>query len=907
MGLPAVVLGQGAAGPAVSGAKAPGQVPGQAGELTDAQKEAQKEAEKYAKAVEGLTRTSGDMTLYRRKKDVLIELDESDLGRLVCFQATVSVGVGADGLQAGDPLNFETVELYRFEKAGDDDVRLVKPQLGRRWSFDDPLAVASARSFPEAILANYKIEARDPIRKKLLVNITRMFDGTLVGLPATISSTIGPGYTADAANSDLEMVKAFPENAVVRARLHFRKSQGGGEDGFAAALRLLLGISGPPLADARSLPLVISHNMWFRRDRGYVPRLADPRVGFFTVDFFDVAKMNQLNRTTRFIQRFHLEKKDPLAAMSEPVKPIVWYLDHSIPDYYRPAVRDGILFWNKAFERLGYRNAIVVLDAPQDPDWDHADGRFNVVRWTMTEDSAYGVALFRVDPLTGEILNASVTIDANYPASAFTEFAEDVSGVGGAQGLSGATISGVERDAWIDPEGHARDLRRLVEEPMARHGWRRSGCDHARGICAERGYGLAVMEASGAKVDRDKFVHGMVADLVAHEVGHCLGLRHNFAASTQNTLAQLADDSWVASRGVAASVMDYTPLNVAAVLAGTKSFYNPTVGVYDLWAIEYGYAEVPGETPEAERAGLNAIASRSGLPGLMYLTDEDADGVNPLAVRWDLGQDVIGYLRLREQSDLLLRRYALTRAVQNGEPYTRRNALLLRTLRSGFRNALVAARQVGGVEFRRHFKGDVGERPTLRPVAVSQQRAAMRFILDVAFRGEMADLPQEVLFGMSGAPDANGANYIAPLRQFLGMNQRLVLATLTSQAKLDAISENAFKTREGGQRYTVAEHYNALFAEVFKEIGTDAEISPLRRDLQRFFLGALIGQSVASGGTVNEDARVVASQGVRRIGARVKSALGRPGLSDEMTRLHLQDMDGQIDRFLNRVATAAVN
>ncbi|MEZ5162619.1 MAG: DUF5117 domain-containing protein [Fimbriimonadaceae bacterium] len=159
--------------------------------------------------------------------------------------------------------------------------------------------------------------------------------------------------------------------------LHFRKGSSG-DDGEGSLLAMLLGLSGPPVADGRSLPLTLSFNMWWAPDNGYQPRLADPRVGFFTVDYFDVTKMKEVDRNVRLINRFDLKKNT--ASRSEPVEPIVWYLDHSVPEEYKAAVKEGILFWNKAFEKLGYINAIQVKDAPNDPDWDHADGRFNVIR-----------------------------------------------------------------------------------------------------------------------------------------------------------------------------------------------------------------------------------------------------------------------------------------------------------------------------------------------------------------------------------------------------------------------------------------------------------------------------------------------------------------------------------------------
>ncbi|MCA0362045.1 MAG: zinc-dependent metalloprotease [Armatimonadetes bacterium] len=856
--------------------------------------EGEKEAEKFAKAIEGLEKTSGEVTLYRRKKEILMELDEAQLGKIFFVQPTISTGVGTDGLQAGDPLGYDGVDVFRFDRGAEDELRLMRPNLDYRWPASDPLALSSSRSFPEAILGNFKIEAKDTARKKLLVNVTRLFDGNLYGLNQVVSMMGGPGFMPDSANSDIASIRAFPENAVIRTRVHFRKSQAGGDDDLGSLLAALFGSSGPPLADGRSLPLTLSFNFWFDRDRGYQPRYADPRVGFFTSDYFDVAKLKQPDRTVRLIQRFHLEKKDPTAAMSEPVKPIVWVLDPSIPEEYRQGVRDGILYWNKTYEAIGYRNAIVVQDAPNTPDYDHADGRFNVVRWTMTKNSAYAVAWFRPNPITGEILNAAVTVDANYPASMFTEFREEVAG-------------GTPRGKWFDENQEQTILRQRVEEPMRKAGFRKVGCNHAEGFCENRSESFMVMKAAGVPVDEKEFVRLAVADLVAHEVGHCLGLRHNFAASTLHDGAALANPAVIDAQAVAASVMDYTPLNLAAVLKGHAKYYNPKIGVYDEWAIAYGYKDFPGTTPDEEKPFLQSHAQRSGSRGLIYLTDDDADGINPLAVRWDLGSDTVEYAKMSLQASELLKQYALTDATKNGQSYTRRNALLLRSLRAGSRAAMTAIRLVGGVEFRRQLKGDVGEVPTLRPVSSAKQRQAMAMILPTVFRASVNDLPQDVLFGMSQDPDAGGDSYNAPLRQFMGTNQRLVLAMLTSYDKLDAIAENAFKTQNPANRYTLAEHYGSITTEVFSEIGKDQAIADLRRDLQRYYLGVLISHSLASGGTINDDARAIVGVTIRQVSKRIKAQLASKNLTDETTKIHLADMDGQIDRFLQRQAMASAN
>lgn len=845
--------------------------------------EDQKAAQKYSEKIKDLKKFTGDFTSYQRKNEILIELTHDQLGKLFCAQATIAVGVGTDGLQAGDPLNADAIDVFEFRRGPAEDIQLIKPNLKYRFDKSNPLAATSERSFPHAILENYSIEAEDPIKKLILINATDFFHGELFNVRSA-TGVASPGYMPDKQNFAVESIRSFPENSVVRYQLHFKKLGGGDDGGLAALLSALFGISGPPLADSRSLPLTINYNLWFRRDTGYQPRLADPRVGYFTTDFFDVAKFNTPDRTTRLIQRYNLKKKDPTAALSEPVKPIVWYLDHSIPEYYRQGVRDGILYWQSAFEKAGFKNALVVKDAPDHDDFNHADGRYNVVRWTMTTDQAYAVAWFRPDPITGEILNSGVTVDANYPAGAFTEFRDEV-------------VGRTQHKPWFDSESKESLIRTQVDPTLHKHGFSRTNCNHANGLAENAAFAFNLMKAKGVPVDEKEYVRLMVADLVAHEVGHCLGLRHNFAASTYKSTQDLKDYEGIKNSAIASSVMDYTPLNLVAILEGHPGYYNPVVGPYDNWAIEYGYGEIPNRTTEGESFTLGEIARKYGQPGLLYLTDEDADGLNPLSVRWDLGSDLVESLKVNDRASTLLRNYAINNATSFGESYARRNSILLRTIRTTFRNASIASRTIGGIEFRRHLRGDTNEVPNLQPVSAKQQTDAMNFIMSTALSVNSLNLNQDVLLNMAQDPNAGGSDYNAPLRNYIATQQMLTAASLMSPDRITNILENEFKLKGNQPKYTLQTHYKLFVEGIFTELSKPGSITPLRRDLQTYTLENLINQVDAEAGTIHPDGKLIASLWLETLQPQIAAKLKQAGL-DQMTTLHLKAMAKSIAEIL---------
>ena len=492
--------------------------------------------------------------------------------------------------------------------------------------------------------------------------------------------------------------------------MHYR-SQGGGS---MASLLALLGL-GPShhLEDSRSVPLQVTYSMWYRSESDYMPRLSDPRIGYFTQDHFSLDRFDKVDREKRYIARFNLKKREPGAKLSPPIEPIVWYIDHSVPERFRPAIRDGILSWNRAFEQIGFKDALVVKDAPKDEDWDHAASTRNLIRWVVSEKSAYAVAWFRQDPLTGEVLNAAVNVDANYPSVMLKQHGLTIS-------QARSEIQRVSRANFLKSEEPSQPkLENLLagRTEQTRFGnWQNVECQFAEGLSEQASMAWTLLQANGSKVSEDDFMFHFMSDLIAHEVGHCLGLRHNFAGSTNVSTNDLLNDNLLREVGVSASVMDYTAINTVAVDRGYGVFFNEEVGPYDLWAIEYGYSPIPASTPEGERYLLNQIAKRSGEPGHLFLTDEDADGINPLSVRYDLGSDTLAWIRTSIDGNENLRSYAATRYVKTGEGYGERNRLIIRTYERTFRDAAMAGRFIGGVEMRRHHRGDVLAKPTLAPV-----------------------------------------------------------------------------------------------------------------------------------------------------------------------------------------------
>lgn len=862
----------------------------------------------YERAIKDLVKHEGAFTIYERRREVLLEIPEEKLGKLFYVQAAFHHGFSQDPVQAGSPLGGQAVDVYRFDRKGD-ELWLVRPNLRYRWTKDDPFAIAAERSMPEAILADFRVEQYNPETKRVLINATPLFNGELNFLGMLVTILGGSQYSLDRDKSGIDRVIQGGDITTVRMNYHFfspRPGMGGAENPLAA----LLGGFNNQAEDQRSLPLKMTWTLQFRPEAStYMPRVADPRVGYFTQDYWALDRFFRMDRTQRFINRWHLEKKDPKAAISEPVKPIVWTIDHSIPERWRPAVRDGILRWNRAFEALGFRNAIQVVDAPKDdPNYDHADGRRNVVRFTMTEDSGYAIALFRTDPFTGQILNASVTLDANFVNYINAEYLGSTipSATGMPMKLDLARQSLTRRQANVPAPkelllGLEQRRNAQADEVMRRLGWTPFFCSVGREHMMNASMNFVKMRAAGLNISGQKYVESYLADVVAHEVGHCLGLRHNFVSSTNLTTAQLGDAACCDEHGVAASVMEYTPTNVMAILNNMpNALHNRSIGVYDMHAIRYGYMDIAADTPDGERYALSQVARRGGEKGLGFMTDEDADGVDPYVVRFDLAKDPLNYKDREIFAARKARRWAVTTLPRVGESYTERNMIILRTLLLQFRESMAATTFVTGVVGNRNFRGDVNERPTLRPVEPAVARQAMQMISREALSVTSVDVPDAVLQTMSlDYNTGEGNQFTAPLRSVLSFNQQMILAQLLSVNAMEAVLENSFKMPNDRNAYTIDEHVGMVTGAVFSEIGQNRRISSLRRELQSFALEAMITQASASG--ISAEIRRVAEDGIQRVKSSVDRQLKSTAALDTASISHLSSMSRAIQRYQNRM------
>ena len=431
-------------------------------------------------------------------------------------------------------------------------------------------------------------------------------------------------------------------------------------------------------------------------------------------------------------------------------------------------------------------------------------------------------------------------------------------------------------------------------------------CQEQDYAAQEMNFALDLLEARG-DIDPDgpeaeAFVLADIKDVVMHEVGHALGLRHNFRASTIYSQSQLNDPDFTREHGIAGSVMEYNAVNIA--LKGEKqgSYGMTTLGPYDYWAIEYGYAEIP---PQEEEARLKQIAARNAEPQLAYATDEDsAVAIDPEANMSDLGNDPLDFARRRMVLARELWDRWQSRDLKDGESYS----VLRRTVTRGLlvvgQSSTTVAKYIGGVSTLRDHAGSA--RAPLTPVAAAKQREALKIIENGIFSSDSFRFKPEFMRRLQvdylDRNDIFGVGLSTPgvdyslAGQVLEI-QRGVLGNLMSDAVAQRIIDSEVKLDNPKAGFHLSELYDSLHRAIWSELKSGQEISPLRRNLQREHLARVASALVRPSPALPPDAKALLRQDARALRDELKVAATKPVWSKE-TKAHIDEASVTLDEAL---------
>lgn len=825
---------------------------------------------RYDDLIKDATRLDGMFTLYRQKERLLLELAPDQLGQPFLVVATLESGLGERGILSGMPLNYFEASVYLFRRVND-TLHLVQRNPRFRSSDNGPVQRAVQRSFSDAVVAALRIEAEHPDRKTLLVSLNGVLLSDLPELSAMLSG-LGAAYTLSADRSYFGTVKAFPQNVEIESVLQFSASRSASVES---------------LVDGRHLTLRVRYSLSQMPPPGFKPRLADPRIGYFLTVHKEFSDDRRPQAFVRYINRWRLEPSDPTAPLSPPRKPIIFWLENAIPVAYREPIRQGVLLWNKAFERIGIRNAIEVRQMPDDADWDPADVRYNVIRWITSNTPSFGaMGPSRVDPFTGEILDADIVFEG-----------ENIRGM----------RSYYRRYLGLPEELSEAPPPPATRPPFATCSFGLERSEQAPLVHLTRH--LLLGPTADTEKAIDEVVRASLVEIAAHEVGHTLGLRHNFAASNFLRPNELHNPEITRRMGICASVMEYNPPNLAPPGVRQGELFSSTLGPYDYWAIEYGYRVLPGKTPEEDLPELRKIAARSAERGHAYATDEDmTDDLDPRAARFDLSSDPLEWAR--GQLDLI--RTLLPRVEKL---LTRPNVTyadlrrVFDTLLTEYRNkAEPITRHVTGQYVSKSFPGDPGGRRPYHLVPLAKKRAALAALERYYLGRDVFRFQPEVLNSLGveryshwGVPPSAFGRLDYPIHDRIAQIYQTVLGQLTSPRALARLRDDERRAPRGTPILTQADLFAWLSRVCWSELDSTTgriAIDSFRRVLQREHLTRLVTFVVQPPAELPADSRALAAFELRRLRSRIAAALRRAGAMDTMTRAHLEDANARIAKAL---------
>lgn len=872
--------------------------------------------EDYTKVVSSLN--EGSMyTLYRRDKDgqVLAELPAHFESQRVFVGFTVSAGTPTAGIQFS--------ERYVYWKRYDDKLALIQPQLGTRSSGDFESKQSATQLFTDRVLLSVPIKTMGPGGGPVID-----MDGLLVGQAGKFFGRAASGLQTDLTR--IVKAKAFPKNITLAFEV---------PDGNGQLITLAYSMSVLP------------------ESTGYSSREADPRIGYFATAYFDLAKVEDNDGWTRYINRWKLEKAESSLTNSPPKEPIVFYLDHKTPVRYRRWVREGVLEWNKAYEQVGIINAVEVYqqDARSGAhmDKDPEDVRYNFIVWN-SNNASFAIGPSRVDPRTGQILDADVVMNDGWLRFAASQFEQNL-GQEAIEGFTPETLAWLDQRPQWDPrmrlaspehrdevrvQRHAR-LAQKHSDAIAREGSlaepRLTTLGQAEydglagrsvqvnGHCSyayDRGMDLAMIRSSlidlpGFENDDsidgapEGFIGGVVKDVVMHEVGHVLGLRHNFVASSIYTIDEINSDEWRdENKPITGSVMDYNAMNYSDDgEIGAGPYFMTTLGAYDMWAIEYGYSF---------EDDLKPILARVGEDELPYLTDEDTWGPDPYARRRDMGKDVLNFVDIEMELVQNLRGEILDRVYEEGESWQKVRNAYMSLFGRQIRAVSNSANWIGGVHINRDRMGDPGDRNPTEPVSAKKQRRALGQVIEYTFSDDAYGLTPELMNKMSVDKwwDGGGFRTIATDPQLsvhdmvVGV-QSAAMTMVMNPSTLRRVYDNEFRIPSDEEAITLPEVLETISAAVWSELdgrvtdhftARDPMISSLRRNLQAEHLDRLIDLTLPSGeisGAAGRPIANLAGHHLRKIHTKVDNTLKQANSKiDPYTVAHLEEAKSRIERAL---------
>ena len=680
---------------------------------TPTQKAVPKKKDKtIADLTKGSKKIEGLFTIYQDTVTGSVKLlvKEDQLNKDFIYFSQIANGVTDAGAFRG---SFRANSVFHVTKYFN-RLEFLAPNTSFYFDKNSALSKSSEANISDAVLASGKLLASDDEKGEYLIDADGLF---LSETFTRIKQPRFPGQSPfafslgnlDKNKSKINEIKNYPENTNIKTE-------------YVYSNPAVINGGSQAVTDGRSVSIKVFHTFMNMPESDYKPRMDDARVGYFLTQTNDMTTTATINYRD-MIHRWKLVKKNPDAAISEPVTPITWWMEKSTPVEWRETIKEGVLAWNEAFEKAGFKNAMAVKMQPDSATWDAGDVRYNVLRWTSSPNPPFGgYGPSFVNPRTGEILGADIMLE-------FVHFTNRVF----ADKLYNNAAANMNLETSQELE---------VKKYLAKNNLLFCSAGHI--MHENLQLGTAVLQATGAtELEMEGIKKEGMKSLIMHEVGHTLGLNHNMKASILYTPEQLADANFIKGKALTGSVMDYAGINITNDRSKQGQYYDMAVGPYDVWAIQFGY------TPFKNESERNTLLERSTEPQLIFGNDADdmrapGKAIDPRVMIGDLSSDQITYSVNRFELVNDMMKNLKTQFTKKGETFEElRRAFYTLHSQTAIAGGVVS-RFIGGVYVDRATFGQDGATQPFTPVSLKDQKRAMNALEKYIFAPNSFDTPNEV-------------------------------------------------------------------------------------------------------------------------------------------------------------------
>lgn len=803
----------------------------------------------------------GLMKVYQDTVDgkLYLKLSADQFNKEFIYWSYAENGVARVGFNRG---SFRANEVFVIRRYFD-HIQFETQNTGYYFDPASALSKAAEANISPAVLLSEKIVAEDRAKGEVLIDATALFLGEAldrVKAPSQPGSREFGLGSLSKTKSRVAKVRAYPENTDVVVDLVYDNPNAVG--------------GGPDVTDARYVTVRLQHSILAMPSAEFIPRRDDPRVGYFGQQINDMTSPKAANYRD-VINRWNLVKKDPEAAVSEPVKPITWWIENTTPLEFRPIIQRAGEAWNEAFEQAGFKNAIVVKVQPDTATWDAGDVRYNVLRWTSSPFPPFGgYGPSFTNPRTGEILGADIMLEYVFVANRLKQ---------------AALFNNLGLVDALAPDEHVAE------------GHDHASCEAGQYLQQSTLFGMQALAAAEASDEqKQRYLEESLFYLILHEMGHTFGLNHNMKASQLHLPKDLHNRELTERVGLVGSVMDYPAVNVSLDPAKQGQYFTTKPGPYDLWAITYGYSPSLPDA-DAEEARLQQILARSTEPALTFGNDADdmrspGKAIDPRVNVNDMSGDAITYSVERFQLVNKLYGTLLSNYRKEGQSY--QELVQAYSILGGEMNNAAASvsRYIGGVYVERGFNGQPGAKDPFTPVSLADQKRAMNALRTYLFAPNAFDAAAPVWKYLQ--QQRRGFGFFSQTEdpkihdRSLAM-QRNVLAHVLHPAVMKRLTDSELY----GNQYSVVAMTTDLTDAVFAA-DWSSSVNGFRQNLQLDYVDRLIdiaglGEKAAPG--YDRPSQSAALAQIQRIRQMLRS---NPGVDAE-TKAHRAHLALKLDKALD--------